>query len=204
VDALIFRPNRSLWTPPAGLWRPRPGASAFLRPVGAWRGLRFASGETLAIFVPSASTPPATNYATFNVRNGHLVLEFDTTTQEAAVFAGRLPRNYSGGNLVVSVSWMAATATSGTIGWGVTFERDNAANNDLDADAWATEQIITAVTVDAASGKVTTSSVTCTAGAAGTASMAAGEDFRLRVRRDVANDTATGDAQLLSVEVKEA
>jgi hypothetical protein len=204
VDALIFRPNRSLWVPPSGLWRPRPGASAFLRPVGAWRGLRFASGDTLAIFVPAGSTPPATNYATFNTRNAHLVLEFDTTTQETILFAGRMPRNYAGGNLVVSVSWMAATATSGTIGWGITFERDNAANNDLDADAWATEQIITAAAVDAASGKVTVTSVTCTAGATGTASIAAGYDFRLRVRRDVANDTATGDAQLLSVEVKEA
>jgi hypothetical protein len=163
-----------------------------------------ASGDTLAIFGPAASQPPATNYATFNTRNGHLVLEFDTTTQETIVFAGKMPRNYAGGNLTVYVSWMAATATTGTIGWGVTFERDNPANVDLDADSWATEQIITAATVDAASGKVTTTNVVCTAGATGTASIAAGEDFRLRLRRDVANDTATGDAQLLSVEIKEA
>jgi hypothetical protein len=163
-----------------------------------------ASGDTLAIFGPAANQPPSTNYATFNVRNGHLVLEFDTTTQELAIFAGKMPRNYAGGNLTVYASWMAATATTGTIGWDVTFERDNPANVDLDVDAWATAQTITAVTVDATSGKVTTTNVVCTAGAAGTASIAAGEDFRIRIRRDVANDTATGDAQLLSLEVKEA
>jgi hypothetical protein len=163
-----------------------------------------ASGDTLFVATPAEDQPPATNYATFNTRNGHLVLEFDTTTQESAVFAGKLPRNYAGGNLTVYVSWLAATATTGTIGWGITFERNNPANVDLDADSWATEQIITAATVDATSGKVTTTNVVCTAGAAGTASIAAGEDFRIRIRRDVANDTATGDAQLLSVEVKEA
>lgn len=163
-----------------------------------------ASGDSLAIVTPHSNQPPSTNYATLNTRNGHLVLEFDTTTQETAIFAGRIPRNYAGGNIVVSVDWMAATATSGTIGWDVTFERDNAANHDLDADAFATAQTITAATVDAASGKVTVTSVTITAGATGTDSLAAGDAFRVRIRRDVANDTATGDAQLLSLELKEA
>jgi hypothetical protein len=163
-----------------------------------------ASGESLVIFGPAANQPPSTSYATFNTRNGRLVLEFDTTTQESAMFASKLPRNYAGGNLTVYLTWMAATATSGSIGWGVSFERDNPGNLDLDADGWATEQIVTAATVDATCGKASTTSVVCTAGAAGTASLAAGEDFRLRIRRDVANDTATGDAQLLSIEVKEA
>jgi hypothetical protein len=47
-------------------------------------------------------------------------------------------------------------------------------------------------------------SVTCTAGAAGTDSVAAGNKFRLRVRRDVANDTAAGDAEIHAVVVREA
>lgn len=162
-----------------------------------------ASGDTLQLFTPASNQAPATNYATFNTRNGHLVLEFDTTTQETAIFAGVMPRNYAGGGLTVYLAWMAATATAGTIGWDVTFERDNDANHDLDADAFATAQTVTAATVDAASGKVKTTNVAITAGAAGTDSVAAGEPFRLRVRRDVANDTATGDAQLLSVEIKE-
>jgi hypothetical protein len=80
----------------------------------------------------------------------------------------------------------------------------NDAGQDIDADGFATAQTITAATVDATSGNATTTSVTCTAGAAGTDSIAAGDLFRLRIRRDVANDTATGDAQILAVIVKEA
>lgn len=162
-----------------------------------------ASGDTLGAFDFSCNQPPSANYAAVFVRNGHAVLAFDTTTQQTAIFAGVMPRNYGGGGLTVYLAWMAASATSGTIGWDVTFERDNDANHDLDADAWATAQTVTAATVDATSGKVKTTNVAITAGAAGTDSLAAGEPFRIRVRRDVANDNAAGDAHLLSVEIKE-
>jgi hypothetical protein len=164
-------------------------------------GLLWASGDTLAIFKPQQNEPPATNYAAQTTRNGHLVLAFDTTTQQTAIFAGKLPRNYGGGGLTVYVASLAASATTGTIGWDVTFEREPGL--DLDADSWATPQAVTPVTVDATSGKETVASVAITAGAAGTASIAAGEDFRVRIRRDVANDTAAGDAHLFSVEIKE-
>jgi len=163
-----------------------------------------ASGDTLAVFTPAANQPPAANYAALFLRNGHWVLAFDTTTQQAAIFAGVLPRHYSGGGLTVYASWMAASATSGTIGWDITLERDNDANHDLDTDAWATPQTITAATVDATSGKVKTTSVAITAGAGGTDSLAAGDPFRIRIRRDVANDTAAGDAHLQTLEIKES
>jgi hypothetical protein len=163
-----------------------------------------ASGDTLAVFGPAVNQPPSTNYATLSTRNGHLVLEFDTTTAETAIFAGKAPRFYAGGNIVAYVAWMAATATSGTGGWDVTVERDADAGDDMDADSFATAQVVTAATVPGTSGVVKVTSVTMTAGAAGTDSIVAGNDFRVRVRRDVANDTATGDLQLLSVELKEA
>ena len=162
-----------------------------------------ASGDTLAIFTPHNNEPPASNYATLNLRNGHLVLEFDTTTQEAAIFAAVMPRHYGGGGITAYLHWMAATATSGTIGWDATFERNHSGGDDLDSDSFATAQTVTAGTVPGTSGVVSVTNVAITAGAAGTDSLAAGDAFRLRVRRDVANDTATGDAQLLAVEVKE-
>jgi hypothetical protein len=162
-----------------------------------------ASGDTLAIFTPAANQPPATNYAALTTRNGHLALAFDTTTQQTAIFAGVLPRNYGGGGLTVDLDWMAASATSGTGGWDVTFERDADAGDDMDADSFATAQTVTAVTVPGTSGVIKRSSVAITAGAAGTDSLALGEGFRLRVRRDVANDTAAGDLHLLAAIIRE-
>lgn len=162
-----------------------------------------ASGDTLVILTPLGSEAPATNYATLNVRNQHPMLEFDTTTQETAVWTAIMPRNYAGGNITVSVKW-AAVATTGTVGWDVTFERIADAGQDIDADGFATAQTITAATVDGTSGNTKTTSVTCTAGSTGTDSVAAGDLFRLRVRRDVANDTATGDAQIVGIELREA
>lgn len=163
-----------------------------------------ASGNTLAVFMPQAYEPPASNYATLNVRNQHPVLEFDTTTQETAVWSSRMPAHYAGGNLVVSVLWAAATATTGTIGWDATLERVDAGTLDIDADSFATAQTITAATVSGTSGVTSTTTVTATAGSTGTDSVAAGDLFRLRIRRDVANDTATGDAQLLAASIAEA
>jgi hypothetical protein len=162
-----------------------------------------ASGDVLAVFGPLAASFPSTNYPQYILRNAHPCLAFDTTTQETAYFEGWLPSSYAGGDLTVTCIWDAASATSGTIGWGVTFEREDVGTLDVDADSFATEQIITAQTVSGTSGVRGSTSVNCTAGSTGTDSLAAGDPFRLRVRRDVANDTATGDANLILVIVKE-
>lgn len=162
-----------------------------------------ASGELLAGLIPQGNEPPATNYATLNVRNQHPILEFDSATQETAIWTTLMPRNYAGGNITVNVTWVAVP-TTGNVGWGVTIERIQAGTLDIDADSFATEQIITATTVSGTSGIPLTTGVTATAGSTGTDSVAAGEWYRLRVRRDVATDTAAGDAQLTGVEVREA
>lgn len=147
---------------------------------------------------PYDNEPPASNYATLDTRNQHPVLDFDTTTQEAAFFSGILPADYGGGGITVSV-WCAATsATSGTIGWDVAIERIDASSLDTDSDSFATAQTITATTVPGTSGQVLKLSVNISDGA-NMDSLAAGEMFRLRIRRDVTNDTATGDAELFRV-----
>jgi hypothetical protein len=147
---------------------------------------------------PFVNEAPSSNYATLDTRNGHPCLDFDTTTQEAAIFTGVLPPDYLGGGITVTVFCSMTSATSGTVGWLVSIERINASGLDIDADSFATAQTITATTVPGTSGQVLAMSVNISNGA-NMDSLAAGELFRIKIERDVSNDTATGDAELLRV-----
>lgn len=160
-----------------------------------------ASGDTLLTWRPLEGEPPASNYAQIVVVNGHPLLAFDTTTQEAMLFSGAvLTRNYAGGGITVYVTWAADSATTGTIGWTVEFE--TSASQVLGTDGFATAQTITAATV---AGTIRTPTITNVAvsNGANMDSIAVGVKFRLRLKRDVANDTATGDALLIAIELKE-
>lgn len=157
------------------------------------------------VFKPADNEQPSSNGATIYYRgDGRPILLFDSATQEAAQFSSAAPRYYAGGNLIVDLTW-AAVATSGNIGWDVTFEKLVIGTDDTDSTSWATAQTVTATSVPATSGVLKQSSVTITAGAAGTDSIAAGDFYRLRVRRDVSvSGNATGDAQLFLVQIREA
>lgn len=163
-----------------------------------------ASGNSIGRFLPNQNEPPLANPATASLRNLHPILQFDTTTQESAIFTEVMPQHYAGGNIVVYVTWAAASATTGTIGWDITIERITDGALDIDADSYATAKVITAGTVPATSGITSTTNVTLTAGATDTDSVAAGDTYRLRLRRDVASDTAAGDADWVSIDLKEA
>lgn len=161
-----------------------------------------AGTKTIAILNVLTNEPPAGNYATFNTRNNHPVLEFDTTTQEIATWTCKVPEGASMTNgVTVYVQWCAATATSGTIGWDVAFERIVDGGIDIDSDNFGTAKTITAATVSGTSGITSVTSVNFSQSDLPT-SLAAGDMYRIRIRRDVANDTATGDAQLLQGEVR--
>lgn len=161
-----------------------------------------ASGQTLATFRPYDNEPPATNFATLDLRNNHPVLDFDDTTQEAAIFSDVLPRAYAGGGITVYLHYSMTSAVTGTCGWDVSIERIGDQQLDIDADSFATAQTVTAVTVPATSGNVDIVNVAITDGA-NMDSLAVGEAYRIRVRRDVASDNAAGDAELLAIEIKE-
>lgn len=160
-----------------------------------------ASGNTLCVFLPYHNEPPSSNFALLDLRNGHPVLVFDPTTQWIAIFTGVLPRHYAGGGITVYVHWSSA-GTTNTVGWDVAFERIGDSQQDIDSDGFASAQTITAVTVPATSGHVDITNVAISDGA-NIDSIAVGESFRLRIRRDVANDTSASNAELLAVELKE-
>lgn len=162
-----------------------------------------ASGNTLATFGPQDNIPPASFFATLDTRNGHLVLDFDASEDENAIFEGVLPRTYAGGGLTVYIHWAATSATSGNCVWNAAFERIGEGQQDIDSDGFATAQTVTAA-APGTSGNVDIASIAFTDGAQ-IDSIAVGEVFRLKITRDADNgsDTMTGDAELLAIEIKE-
>jgi hypothetical protein len=161
-----------------------------------------AANETLAIWEAVGGIPPAAAAATLDTRNGHVVLDFDADANETAHFCSVLPKHYAGGNLAAKLHWMATSATSGNVRWRAAFERLEAAGPDLDSDGFQTA-VEANGTANATSGKVTVTTLTVTAldGAVG------GDAFRIAVTRvatDGTNDTMTGDAELVRLELVEA
>jgi hypothetical protein len=130
------------------------------------------------------------------------VLDFDDTTAEAAVFFVILPRNYAGGGITFYVSWGATSATTNTVGWTLEFVRITDSQDDIDSITWTSAQTITAATVPGTSGHFKITNVAVSNGA-NLDSIAVGETLGIRLKRDVANDNATGDAEFLSMEAKE-
>ena len=161
-----------------------------------------ASGDTLLVFAAQDNEPPTSNYATIDTRNNHLVLDFDAGTNESAVFSGVMPQHYDGGGVTVYLHYAMSTATSGDVDWDVAFERIGDQQLDIDADSFEAVNSVDDTTVPGTSGNVDVVSVAFTDGA-DMDSVAAGEAFRLKVTRDAASDTASGDAELLKVEIRE-
>jgi hypothetical protein len=181
-----------------------------------------ASGDTLIIFTAHANEPPALNYATVDLRSGHLVLDFDAAVSEHAIFAGVLPRHYSGGGITATIVWTAGATTlrvasglptkpggiitpfaTGNVKWNGAFERHQAGIDDLDADSFATTQTATSA-APATDGTTQYTNIIFTDGAQ-IDSIAIGEAFRFKLSRDAANvaDTMAIDAELLVIELRE-
>ena len=159
----------------------------------------FAS-KTLARFTPRENQPPVTAFATLDTRNSIAVLDFDAAVDESAIFSGVIPENANlASGLEIRLAWMATSATSGNCRWGVQIER---CTTDLDADSFDTATEATGA-ANGTSGIATLTSITVTA----IDGITAGDTFRIRVFRnadDATNDTMTGDAELIAVEVRSA
>jgi hypothetical protein len=164
-----------------------------------------ATGDTLAVFTPYAHEPPASAFATLDVRNGHPVLDFDGSTDEEAVFTGILPMNYGASGLDINIWWAATSATSGNVRWQAAIERMDVASLDIDGDSFAAFQSAGG-TPPATNGQLVKTTVSLTNGAQ-MDSLAAGEAFRLKIRRDAdgtsGTDDVTTDVELVVVEIQE-
>lgn len=164
-----------------------------------------ASGDTLCIFYPANAEPPSSNYATFDTRNGVLVLDFDDATSESVEFAGFMPRHYDSSGITVTLGWMftsSGTPGTDTCVWDVAFKSVTDDADDLDTKAFGAAKSVTATSATA-DGEVAYDTIAFTHGAE-MDSVAAGEYFRMSVARDAASGTASpGDAELVFVEIRE-
>ena len=160
----------------------------------------YLASKTLARFTAAKDNqPPASAFATLDTRNSIAVLDFDAATDESAIFSGVIPdyANLASG-LKIRLAWMATTATSGNVRWGVQLMR---CNTDLDADSFDTATLVTSA-ANGTSGIVTVAEITATA----LDGLAVGDTFRIKIYRDAddaVNDTMTGDAELIAVEVQQ-
>lgn len=162
-----------------------------------------ASGDTLLVFTMQQNEPPSSNAATFDTRNQHLLLDFDDSSDEVAVFRGILPKNYSGGGIDIFLHFAMSSATSGNAVWETSIERLDEGGQDIDSDGFASGNN-DFVGVPGTSGQLEYILISHTDGAQ-MDSLAVGESFRLKVSRLGSNvsDTATGDAELLAIEIRE-
>ena len=158
-----------------------------------------AGTKTLAVHTPMTSQPPATAFATLDTRNSIAVLDFDDATEEGACWVGVIPEAATlTSGISVRIHWTATSATSGACRWGVQFER---AGTDIDADSFDTATEAHSTT-NGTSGIETITTITATS----IDSLVAGDRYRVRVYRDstdATNDTMTGDAELIAVELRQ-
>ncbi len=161
-----------------------------------------ASGDTLLEFVPQSAEFPASDAATPDERNNHPVLDFDPTTDESVYFSGVMPQNYGGGGVTVYFHYAMSSATSGNVTWSVSWERIGDQQQDLDSDGFYVSGSNNEA-VPATCGHVGILSIGFADGA-NMDNVAAGEGFRLQVSRGGLGDTASGDAELLFVELRES
>ena len=203
----LYTFNGKTWKWNAVAWISLGGTVAGATGAAGAAGSQGATGATgangtksYASFSPLDNQPPSTNFATFDTRNSIAVLDFSDTTDESAIFVGVIPEAASlGSGLIVRITWAATSATSGVARWGAQFMN---LNTNIDSDSFDTA-VEANGTANGTSGIPTTTSITVTT----IDSLVAGEFYRLKIYRepsDGANDTMTGDAELIAVEVRSA
>lgn len=138
------------------------------------------------------------NPATANSRNGHPIISFEDTVAKSVVFEFSIPANYSGGDISIDIDWVAESATTGGVTWGIEIERNAPGGNDIDSDSFAVQQTGTSTT-NGTSGVITRTTITLTQAEAD--AIEALDSYRMRLQRVVGDvgDDMSDDAQIIRV-----
>lgn len=157
---------------------------------------------TRAICSPLSAEYPASNFPALIMSNRRPVLAFDAATDETCYWSGVAAQGLTGAITVV-VTYAMASATTGSVYFQGALEAITAGDA-VDTDATTSFDTANSGngTVPGTAGYVQQISITMT----NADSIAAGDYFRLALNRDANNgsDTATGDAYVIAVELRDA
>jgi len=169
-----------------------------------------AAGDTLLILTARDGVPTATAAAAHAIFAGAAtpgegvpVIAFDSGTDENVDFTCVMPRHYAGGGITLTLIW-ASTQTSNACVWNAAFRAVPDDAEDVNTTAHSYDFNAVTATTASAAGEFAYDTIAFTDGA-DMDSVAAGEMFILRVKRDADNgsDNLTGDAYLAAIEVRE-
>jgi len=158
-------------------------------------------GLILESFDANDAIYPASNPAVADSRNGHPIIAFDDTVAENVVFNSSMVASYNGIDISIDIDWVAETAITGGVTWGVEIERNAPGGTDIDSDSFAAQQTGTNTT-SGTSGIITRTTITLTQAEAD--AIEALDSFRMRLQRVVGDvgDDMTGNAQVLTIGIK--
>lgn len=156
---------------------------------------------TRFVLTPQSAEFPASNFAAHTLVNRRPALAFDAATDETVYWTFIAPQGITG-TITVVVSYVMASATTGAVYFQAALEAITDGDaTDLDATTSFDTANTGSATVPATAGYVDQISITMT----NADSIAAGDYVRLSLNRDAnnASDTATGDAYVLAVELRD-
>jgi len=156
--------------------------------------------RTLFVFTPNAAEFPASNFPQLMLVNRRPVLAYDVATNETAQWTAVAPQGITTPCKAL-VFYIMASATSGDVDVDASVEAVTDGDaTDLDAgDSFDAVNSVDNTVVPGTAGYLDVISVTLT----NIDSIAAGDYFRLRITRDAASDTASGDMYVLAVEMRD-
>lgn len=157
---------------------------------------------TIGRYTPEMAHYPATNFPQYLLVNRRPALAYDASTDETAYFTDVAPQGLTGA-LTLLVYYIMASAVTGNLYFQAAIEAVTPGDAvDLDAGTSFDTANSGNGAVPGTAGYLQSISITLT----NADSIAAGDYFRISLNRDADNgsDTATGDAYVLAVELRDA
>lgn len=158
---------------------------------------------TRIVCTPGAAEYPAANFPQLLLINRRPALAFDAATDETCYWTSVAPQGLTG-TITLIVSYIMASATSGSVRWQAQIEAVTAGDaTDLDATTSFDTANSAGGTVPATAGYLAQISITMT----NADSLAAADYYRISLNRDAdgtsGTDDAAGDVYVLAVELRD-